>query len=253
MNTVADLLCGMGGVGLAFREEGFCTAWACDADPVARSVYAANHGITPMGDIWHIDPDGVPEADVVAVGLPCGPFSQMGRRRLWSDPRANVLRPLIGLLCRRRPMAVMVENVPGMTHIPRGATERPLNLLLRCLAGCGYEPSWAILNASEFGGSQHRSRVFVVGDRGGRKLDFSPRLQNVDRPVGWGTCWRPACGRTSGWSPAPTSCWMTRPRRRARAAWCWPGTSPVAPSRAGRTYGGTRRTTTPPVSTASRA
>jgi len=180
MTSVADICCGLGGVATAFRLAGYRVAWACDLDPVAREVYAANHGVAPLGDLWDVDPDEVPEADVVAGGTPCQPFSSMGRHRCWSDRRANVLVPLMRLLCRRRPKVVMVENVEGLTHRKKGQG-RPLDLLLAALSSCGYAVSHAVLNAAKFGAAQHRPRVFVVGDRGGRPFDFA-RLER--RPAG---------------------------------------------------------------------
>jgi site-specific DNA-cytosine methylase len=179
--TIAEPCCGIGTIGEAFAQARFTPAWACDTDEVARDTYQANHGIRPLGDLWDIvqTVDELPDADVVAMGMPCQPFSSMGDHGCWADPRSHVLVPLMKLLCRRRPRVVVIENVEGMTHNKKAG--RPLDLLLRALASCGYAANWDVLDAAEFGGCQHRPRVFVVASRDGRLLDFS-RLAR--RPAG---------------------------------------------------------------------
>jgi DNA (cytosine-5)-methyltransferase 1 len=88
MHTVADICCGMGGIGEAFAQEGIRPSWACDLDPVARAVYEANHRVRPLGDLWDVDPAKVPDTDIFVIGMPCQPFSAMGRHGCWDDTRS---------------------------------------------------------------------------------------------------------------------------------------------------------------------
>ena len=49
--TFIDLFCGIGGFHYAFEAAGASCVWAADWDEKARNTYAANHGMTPYGDI----------------------------------------------------------------------------------------------------------------------------------------------------------------------------------------------------------
>jgi len=166
--TFGDYLCGVGGCRLAFQQAGFRCVWACDRDDACRRTYELNFGDEPAGDIAGIDPADVPDHDVAAVGLPCTPFSLLGRKGGLDDRRANVLHPVLRILARKKPSVVVLENVPALAHHAGGRT---LRFVLGCLRGLGYAVSWQVLDASSFGAAQRRRRLFVVGTRDA-KFDF---------------------------------------------------------------------------------
>ncbi|MBY0228491.1 MAG: DNA cytosine methyltransferase [Gemmataceae bacterium] len=92
-----------------------------------------------------------------------------GRKQGLSDPRSNVLHPVLRILAAKRPRAVVLENVPALVHHAGGSTLKFLN---GCLRGLGFSVSWSVLDASSFGSAQRRRRLYVVGTRG-RPFDFS--------------------------------------------------------------------------------
>lgn len=165
---LSELCSGIGGFTQAGKLAGFRTVFAADIDPLARRVYELNHGVTPAGDLAGIDPAAVPDHDLLAAGTPCQPHSAQGRHGGLGDGRSHVLIHVLKVLARKRPPAVVIENVAAMATQDGG---EPLRLILGSLRGLGYRVSWRVLRASSFGAAQTRSRLFIVGSRG-RGLDF---------------------------------------------------------------------------------
>jgi len=164
-----DLCSGIGGMHLAGSAAGFRTVFAADVDADARRVYEANLGLRPHGDLAGVDPRGVPGHDLAVAGMPCQPWSSAGDLGGLDDTRSHVLIHVLRILARKRPAAVLWENVAPLATADG---RRPLRLLVECLRGLGYRVSWRVLRASQFGGAQMRERLFVVGSRAGKKFDF---------------------------------------------------------------------------------
>jgi DNA (cytosine-5)-methyltransferase 1 len=102
--------------------------------------------------------------EVLAGGPPCQPWSSGGKRLGAGDPR-NGWPAFIRALGEIRPRAFLAENVAGLA----AATRRgQLQALLGELAGLGFGVTWAIVNAADHGVAQRRSRLLIVGVRGGR-------------------------------------------------------------------------------------
>lgn len=163
-----DLCSGIGGMHLAGSLAGFETVFAADIDEAAWRVYESNLGLRPAGDLAGIDPCGVPVHDALVAGMPCQPWSSAGDLGGLDDRRSHVLVHVLRILARKRPVAVLWENVAPLATADGG---RPLRLLLECLKGLGYRVSWRVLGASQFSGAQLRERLFIVGSRS-RRFDF---------------------------------------------------------------------------------
>lgn len=167
--ALADLFCGVGGFSQAFHAAGFDTAFACDTDRAACDTFEANFDIRPAGDVFQIDIESLPWIDVVTAGFPCQPFSKAGKLKGFDDPRGGAffgLKRVVRDLC---PRAVVLENVQGLQQHDGGGTLRRMRDLLY---EDGYETTVQLLDATDFGGVQHRRRLFVVGSLGGRAFDF---------------------------------------------------------------------------------
>lgn len=165
---MAELCCGIGGFSQAGKAAGFRPVFAADIDPLACEVYAANHGLWPAGDLAGVDPAAVPDHDLLAAGTPCQPHSVQGRHGGLDDARSHVVVHVLKVIARKRPAAVVLENVAAVGTQDGGG---PLRLLLGTLRGLGYRVSWRVLRATAFGAAQTRARLFVVGSRG-RRFDF---------------------------------------------------------------------------------
>lgn len=179
--TFIDLFAGIGGIRLPFTELGgrclFSSEWnrsACDA-------YEANFGERPSGDISAIDADDIPAHDLLLAGFPCQAFSIMGKMRGFEDTRGTMFFEIARILNRRRPQALLLENVKQLTTHDRGRT---FAVILRALDDLGYCVKWRVLNALDFGLPQKRERILIVGFRDPEKaarfqFDFPKRTYDL--------------------------------------------------------------------------
>lgn len=193
---VVSLFSGAGGLDLAVEradaepligsDEGsglFRVAVATDYNDQALETLRANFrdAATVTGDIRHITTEEILERaglqsespTLVVGGPPCTPFSKSGfwleQKRESRDPNASLLDEYVRVVRESRPEAFILENVQGLTY----KTHRDqFDRLLRSLAELGYNPQWRVLLAADFGVPQLRRRVFVIGARDGRKLEF---------------------------------------------------------------------------------
>ena len=156
----ADFFCGIGGFHVAARNLGLDVVFACDIDEHARRAYYANYGMQPMGDITSIDPIDVPDFDLLFAGFPCQPFSIIGQRRGFSDPRGTLFFQMLKFIRVKRPTGIVLENVKQLSTIDKGEV---LRSILDNLSELGYSVDSRVLNALDFGLPQKRERTIIVG------------------------------------------------------------------------------------------
>lgn len=193
-----DLFSGIGGFHLAMAEafDAECVL-ASDIDPECRSVYKANFGLTPAGDINALTPETrdvlVPEHDVLCAGFPCQPFSKSGFQRGIHETRGTLFYNILRVLEARRPKWVILENVRNLAG-PRH--KETWLTIVRQLRALGYrvadEPavfSPHLLPPAMDGRPQVRERVFILGQYvgEGRQADeLRGQALVANRPVaGW--------------------------------------------------------------------
>ena len=155
-----DLFCGIGGFHVAARNLGLEVVFACDIDDEARKAYQSNYGLAPHGDITKVSPDDVPPFDLLLAGFPCQPFSIIGSKHGFADPRGELFFETLRFLRARRPAGVILENVKQLATADHG---RVLGRIQADLEALGYHVESAILNALDFGLPQKRERTIVVG------------------------------------------------------------------------------------------
>ena len=160
--TFSDMFCGIGGFHVAASRLGMRCVFACDIDAEARRAYSTNFGIEPEGDITAIDPQSIPDHDVLMAGFPCQPFSIIGDMRGFDDTRGTLFFDLATVIAEKTPNLVLLENVRQLSSHNKGRT---LKRIMEILAELGYKAEWRILNALDFGLAQKRERTFIVGFR----------------------------------------------------------------------------------------
>ena len=165
--VMIDLFCGAGGLSLGFTQEGFITSLANDIEPCCIDTYAHNHPETPrrniiLGDIKDVV-DNIeelmrfPEVDVIVGGPPCQGFSMANRQRLIDDPRNHLYKNYVRAVEITRPRFFVMENVKGMLSVADQVVED--------FEAIGYEVSYKVLNAKDFGVPQNRERLIYIGNR----------------------------------------------------------------------------------------
>ncbi|WP_211220828.1 DNA cytosine methyltransferase [Agrococcus lahaulensis] len=186
------------GLDQGLEIAGLHTLLACENDRASRATIAANRPDIPiLEDINKYSASDVRAAagltsdepiDVVAGGPPCQAFSTAGARRGFSDDRGNVFLKFISLAAELDPEFVVIENVRGLLSMPAAnagsAGDRynhrfgAIELVSDRLRDAGYEVTFNLYNAANFGVPQVRERVVLVAARGRRLPYLMPTHSN---------------------------------------------------------------------------
>ena len=176
-----DLFAGIGGFRMAMQSLGGKCVFSSEWDEQAKKTYYLNYGEYPFGDITKEEtkkfiPD---DFDVLCAGFPCQAFSIAGKRGGFEDTRGTLFFEVAEIIRRKKPKAIFLENVKGLTNHDKGKT---LNTILNVLRNdLGYfVPDPQIMNAKDFGVPQNRERIFIVGFRSDQRVDSF----NYPKPTG---------------------------------------------------------------------
>lgn len=162
LKTYIDLFCGIGGFHAAADSLGMKCVFACDIDEEARKAYKHNYGIDPLGDITSITAKNIPDHDLLCAGFPCQPFSIIGSRKGFADPRGGMFKEILRVIRAKRPKAILLENVRQLATMEKGQVLASIKSDIEKL---GYYVDSKILNALDFGVPQKRERVFILATR----------------------------------------------------------------------------------------
>ena len=161
---VAGLFSGCGGLDLGFIKSGFEVVWANDFNPDAVETYKTNisdHIV--CGDITKIPSSEVPDdIDVLLGGFPCQGFSVANTKRNMGDQRNFLYKELMRLVRDKRPKFFVGENVKGLLSMEKGEV---IKMIVNDFKSLGYNVSYKLLRASDYGVPQHRERVIIIGNR----------------------------------------------------------------------------------------
>ncbi|MCI0598793.1 MAG: DNA cytosine methyltransferase [Beijerinckiaceae bacterium] len=163
MVSSLEFCAGAGGQALGLEQAGFTHAALVENDAACCATLRLNR---PQWAVFQEDLakfDGRPyrDADLVAGGLPCPPFSVAGKQLGTRDER-NLFPAALRLADEIRPRAIMIENVRGFLD---AVFEDYRQHLKNQLEKLGYRAGWRLLNACEFGVPQLRPRVVIVALR----------------------------------------------------------------------------------------
>ncbi len=116
--------------------------------------------VTNYGDCTKINPNELPDFDMLCGGFPCQAFSIAGKRRGFKDTRGTMFFEIARILEVKRPKIILLENVKGLLNHEKGET---FKIILQTLDELGYRTQWMVLNSKFFGVPQNRERVFIIG------------------------------------------------------------------------------------------
>lgn len=171
-----DLFAGIGGIRKGFEQacddkkiEHKCV-FTSEIKPHAISVLKQNHpGEAIHGDITTIEARDIPDFDILLGGFPCQAFSAAGKRLGFQDTRGTLFFEVERILKEKSPFGFILENVEGLVNHdrenPSDRIGRTLSTILEHLANLGYQVSWKVLNAKDFGVPQERKRIYIVGTK----------------------------------------------------------------------------------------
>lgn len=166
---VAEFFAGIGLVRRGIEAAGFEVVFANDIDPVKRQFYGDNFPTDEfyLGDVTSpqdVTGDQIPDIEVATASFPCTDLSLAGNRAGLLGSQSGAFWGFIRVLTEmgsRRPLAVMLENVPSLATSHDG---RDLSSIITALNGLGYVCDILLLDARWFV-PQSRTRLFIVGSQ----------------------------------------------------------------------------------------
>jgi DNA (cytosine-5)-methyltransferase 1 len=160
--TVASFFAGVGGIDIGFEKAGFDIIFANEIDKYATKTYRTNFPKVKHleGDIALIDPDNIPEVDVIVGGFPCQAFSIAGYRKGFDDQRGVLFFDLMRIVEQKKPKVIFAENVRNLVSHDKGKT---FEVMMETLTYLGYHYKYKTINTMDYTRlPQNRDRVYVV-------------------------------------------------------------------------------------------
>lgn len=168
--TAAELFSGGGGLAQGLLHAGVKPVAAVELDKYAADVFAANHpdvqlfrrDVRTVSGEELLNASSTGRVDILAACPPCQGFTTLTSKYRRDDPRNFLVSEVSRITLELQPLALMLENVPGLSG--RG---RPiLDELISELTDGGYLVSWGILQVADYGVPQMRRRLVLLAGKG---------------------------------------------------------------------------------------
>ncbi|NBB81210.1 MAG: DNA (cytosine-5-)-methyltransferase [Verrucomicrobia bacterium] len=165
-----DLFAGIGGLRLGFEQAGGRCVFTSEWDTYAQKTYRANFHESGeiFGDITKIDPEQVPDHEVLLAGFPCQPFSIAGvsKKNSLSMPhgfadltQGTLFFDVVRVIESKRPEVVILENVKNLRSHDKGHTYQTIMGTLQ--KDLGYVVDDHIFDGQHWV-PQHRERIVIA-------------------------------------------------------------------------------------------
>lgn len=169
--TAVSLFSGAGGMDVGFESAGVQVLVANEMMKEAAETYRENH---PVTKVINDDVNKVLSSfssyigvDLVFGGPPCQGFSVAGKMNP-DDKRSRLIFSYLDVVEKVRPRAFVMENVKALATLDKWSEVR--KRYFEKAKKIGYVCFPFVLNATEFGVSQKRERVFFIGIPEGKFL-----------------------------------------------------------------------------------
>ncbi|XP_062367772.1 DNA (cytosine-5)-methyltransferase 1 isoform X1 [Cinclus cinclus] len=194
-----DVFSGCGGLSEGFHQAGVSeTLWAIEMwEPAAQAFRLNNPGTTVFtedcnvllklvmaGERTNSLGQKLPQkgdVEMLCGGPPCQGFSGMNRfnSRTYSKFKNSLVVSFLSYCDYYRPRFFLLENVRNFVSFKRSMV---LKLTLRCLVRMGYQCTFGVLQAGQYGVAQTRRRAIVLAAAPGEKLPMFPEPLHVFAP-----------------------------------------------------------------------
>ena len=175
--SAISLFSGCGGDTLGLTRAGFKVVAFNECKPAPIATHLLNfpdsvsllEPVKQSGDITKV-PDSVFEPyhgqlAVVFAGFPCQGFSKAGKKQA-TDPRNQMFHQFVRVAKLTQPPFIIGENVTGLLSMksgPRDEDPLVIELIRKAFQEIGYEITYQVQEASDFGVPQSRKRLLIVG------------------------------------------------------------------------------------------
>ena len=165
---VLDMFCGCGGLSLGFINAGYDVLLGIDKEEIALQTFLKNHSNSKAKNIDLFDDNFIDkikeeindeQIDVIIGGPPCQGFSLTGPRNE-NDERNKLYLSVYKAVKAFEPQAFLIENVTGIATMYKGKVK---DHIMHLFTELGYNVSFEILLAADYGVPQMRKRAFFVG------------------------------------------------------------------------------------------
>lgn len=164
-STAIEFFSGIGLARAGMKKAGIDVIWANDIDEAKCALYSAQWGVSDLTckNVFDVDPDTVPTADIAWASSPCTDLSLAGKRDgLVNGSESSAFFGFVSVIDGmgdRKPQALVLENVCGLASSHDGADFR---MVVEAFNRLGYSVDALELNARRWV-PQSRPRMFVVG------------------------------------------------------------------------------------------
>lgn len=157
-----DLFAGIGGFHQAMTQLGGECVYASEIDKYCIDRYKENYNIDADHDITEINPEDIPDHDVLCGGFPCQAFSKAGKRRGFEETRGTLFFYIEKILQVKKPKYIILENVRNLVSHDNGNTWK---VIRQHIIDCGYRITEypIIISPHQLGIPQLRERVVILG------------------------------------------------------------------------------------------
>ena len=163
--TALEFFSGIGLARAGMEEAGVRTIWANDVDKTKCDLYSSKWTAEDLHNknVFDVDADTVPHADIAWASSPCTDLSLAGKRGGLAEGRESSaffgFTKVIEKMGPRKPEALILENVCGLASSHEGNDFRAV---VETFNGMGYSVDAFELNSRRWL-PQSRPRMFVVG------------------------------------------------------------------------------------------
>lgn len=170
--NIVSLFSGAGGLDKGFEASGFKTIWANEYDKSIWETYEKNFPDTVLDkrSIKDVPSSQIPDCDGIIGGPPCQSWSEAGSLKGIKDQRGQLFFEFIRVLRDKKPKFFLAENVSGMLATRH---KDALKNIKKLFSESGYNLSFSLLNAVDYGVPQTRKRVFFIGIRKDLDCNFT--------------------------------------------------------------------------------
>ncbi len=152
-----DIFAGIGGFRSGLEKAGgFECVGYCEIDRYAKKAYETMYdteGEVYYDDARKINPNELPDFDLICGGFPCQSFSIAGKRGGFDDARGTLFFEIARIAAVKKPKYLLLENVPGLLSHNQGRT---FATILSTLDELGYDVVWEVLNSADFSRAELR-------------------------------------------------------------------------------------------------
>ena len=189
-----EMFAGYGGASFALKKADLpfeCVGFS-EIDYHAINAYTQNHTHTYFnrtmagtwtfphnyGDCRTIQPEMLPDFDLLTAGFPCQPFSIAGQNKGRNDERGLLFDDIIRIAKVKQPRFMLLENVKGLTYKKHEAF---FDYIIKNLKDIGYHIHYKVFNSKDFGIPQNRERIWFFCFRDEKEYDdfYYPQEQKL--------------------------------------------------------------------------